>query len=381
MSNWEEKRLKELGNIVTGNTPPTSNREFYGNTYKFIKPTDIIENLRYVPSTEEMFSEIAYEKYKKSLIPVNTPCVVTIGSLGKKMCLTDEPSFTNQAINAIVPFEQHDGRFIYYLMKLMLPAVKHLSSGTASGRENVSKSSFANIKVKVPTLLDQQKIADILSVYDELIENNNRRIELLEKATEQIYKEWFVRMRFPGYTTTLLENGIPRGWKIDRVKTVVKRLPFGKLYKDMAVSEYGRVIVIDQSIKDCVGFHNDEPSHFATIENPIILFGDHSCKIQLMITPFSLSENVVPFVSQEDMPIIFLYYLVNGLIETTEYKRHWREFMNKKILIPNRVLQIEFEDRVKDNIILINNLQTQNRNLIRQRDLLLPRLMSGKLEP
>lgn len=377
---WEEKKLKELGTIVTGNTPPTSNREFYGDTYKFIKPTDITENLRFVSVTEEKFSELGYEKYKKSLLPKNTPCVVTIGSLGKKICLTDEPSFTNQAINAIVPFEKNDGRFIYYLMKSMLPAVKHLSSGTASGRENVSKSSFSNIKVKVPPFNYQKKIADILSDYDELIENNNRRIEIIEDATKEIYKEWFVRMRFPGYKSYLFDKGMPKGWEIIKVKDIVKRLPFGNLYKASDVNEKGNVIVIDQSKKDYLGFHEDEPAHKASIKKPIIIFGDHTCKMKLMVKPFSVSENVIPFISKSGIPITFLYFLVNSLVTTTEYKRHWGELTSKKVLIPTRELQIQFEEKVLDNLLYINLLQEKNRNLTMQQKLLLPRLVSGEIE-
>jgi type I restriction enzyme, S subunit len=380
MSKWEEKKLKELGTIITGNTPPTSNRGFYGDAYKFIKPTDITENLRYVPTTEEKYSELGYEKYKQYFLPVNTPCVVTIGSLGKKICLTDEPSFTNQAINAIIPFEENDGRFIYYLMKVMLPAVKHLSSGTASGRENVSKSSFSNIKVKVPSLQVQLKIADILSSYDDLIENNNRRIEILEKVSQEVYKEWFIRMRFPNYKITKMENGIPQGWEIVKVKDIVKRFPYGKIYKASDCSDTGNIIVIDQSRKDYLGFHYDEPSHTASIENPIILFGDHTCKMKLMITPFSLAENVIPFISKTDIPITFLYFLVNSLVTTSEYKRHWGELTSKKVLLPIKKLQKEFHYKVKENQLLINTLQEQNRNLIKQRDMLLLRLMSGKLE-
>ena len=219
---WQSYKLKEVGEVVTGNTPPTTQREYYGTQYKFIKPTDMREGQRYVPITEEYYSELAYQKYCKSLLPVNTPCVVTIGSLGKKMCLTDEPSFTNQAVNAVIPNENFDGEFLYYCLRTRLPYVKQLDSGTTSGRENVSKSSFSNIVIEAPSLAIQKRIASILSAYDNLIENNNKRIKILEQMAENLYKEWFVRFRFPGHESTPFENGIPKDWMIKRVDELAK---------------------------------------------------------------------------------------------------------------------------------------------------------------
>ena len=99
-----------------------------------------------------------------------------------------------------------------------------------------------------------------------------------------------------------------------------------------------------------------------------------------MTIPFSLSENVVPFTGINDVDTTYLYYLVNGIVETTEYKRHWTEFVNKKVLVADEQSQKQFKTQVKDNLLLIESLKQKNRNLAKQRDLLLPRLMSGKLE-
>ncbi len=378
---WQSYKLKEVGEVVTGNTPPTTQREYYGTQYKFIKPTDMREGQRYVPITEEYYSELAYQKYRKSLLPVNTPCVVTIGSLGKKMCLTDEPSFTNQAVNAVIPNENFDGVFLYYCLRTRLPYVKQLDSGTTSGRENVSKSSFSNIVIEAPSLAIQKRIASILSAYDNLIENNNKRIKILEQMAEILYKEWFVRFRFPGHETTPLENGIPKGWKIEKIKNCVKRLPFGKTYKEAELEKEGSIIVIDQSTEPFIGYHNDVAAHQANANNPIILFGDHSCKFVLMTRDFSLGENIVPFISYNDEIVnpYYLFFATHKIIETTEYKRHWGEFVNKKILIPTIDLQKEFARMSTSIKSQLEQLLLENQNLIKQRDLLLPRLMSGKL--
>ncbi len=190
------------------------------------------------------------------------------------------------------------------------------------------------IKIPLPPLPIQRKIAAILSAYDELIENNNRRIAILEKMAEEIYREWFIRLRFPGHEKVKVVKGVPEGWEVKKIKNIVDRKPFGRIYREGELLPEGNIIVIDQSIKDFLGFYNGDPEHYASIDESIILFGDHSCKMVLMIKPFSLAENVIPFKSNNDMPITFLFYLVHNQIETTEYKRHWTELINKSVFVP-----------------------------------------------
>ena len=193
MKDWKKVKISDLGNVITGNTPPRMNPEFYGNHTIFIKPTDIQEDVRYTRNPEECYSDMGYKKYIKSLIPKGSTCVVTIGSIGKKITQAHCDCFVNQAINAIVPNDFYDNDFIFYLLKNNLNQVKGLDSGTASGRENVSKSTFSSIEMFVPESIEtQQKIASILSAYDDLIENNLRRIKLLEEMAAITYKEWFI---------------------------------------------------------------------------------------------------------------------------------------------------------------------------------------------
>lgn len=226
-------KVKDLGQIVTGNTPPTSDMSNYGNYMPFIKATDIILGSRYTYVTEQGYSEKSYKKYKANIVPKGSTCIVTIGSIGKKMTQAHTDLFVNQAINAILPYKQYDKDYIYYATKYaVLPQLKIYDSGTTSGRENISKSSFSNIRLYVEEdFSTQQKIASILSAYDCLFENNTRRIRLLEQMAENLYKEWFVRFRFPEHEKVEMVNGLPKGWKVEKIKECVKRLPFGRTYK------------------------------------------------------------------------------------------------------------------------------------------------------
>ena len=199
---------------------------------------------------------------------------------------------------------------------------------------------------------------------------------------ENLYKEWFVRFRFPGHEKVEMVNGLPKGWEIKRVRDCVKRLPFGRTYKAKELSQEGEIIVIDQSTSDFLGFHKNTPDHRATFDSPIILFGDHSCKFCLMTRDFSLGENIIPFTSNNSKQVdnYYLYFTTHNLITTEEYKRHWGRFSSMKILIPKINLQQKFNKLILENEKTKKFLFIQNTLLTRQRDLLLPRLMSGKLE-
>lgn len=206
--------IGELGIIITGNTPPRNNSKLYGNYTPFIKATDISETEKYTYHPEEYYSEEGYNKYIKSLIPKGSTCVVTIGSIGKKMTMAHCDLFINQAMNAIIPNENFDNEYVYYAVKNILSNIKMLDSGTASGRENVSKSAFSKMQILIEdNIITQRRIATILSRYDSLIENYQKQIKLLEESAQRLYKEWFVDLRFPGHENTKVVDGVPEGWE------------------------------------------------------------------------------------------------------------------------------------------------------------------------
>lgn len=395
MVEWKEYRIKDLGEVVTGNTPPTSNREYYGTEYKFIKPTDMVEGQRFVSTTEEYYSELAYQKYKKCLLPPKTPCVVTIGSLGKKMCLTDTECFTNQAVNAVIPNKENDGEFLYYAFKAsVLAYVKQLDSGTTSGRENVSKSSFSKIKVRVPPLPTQQKIASILSAYDNLIQNYKKQIEALQTAASELYKEWFVRFRFPGYQTTNFENGIPEGWKVEKLFDVAKIIygyPFNsdEFCDDSSLNPVVRIRDILDNYTNTYTSETCDEKYWIN-PNEMLIGMDGIFHMSLWTGKRALqNQRTVRVTSKvKNLSNYYLYFSLYPQIKALEQMivgttvAHLGDKHIKKItiLIPeDKILKMSFE-RLEPIMNRIYSLQQQITNLTQQRDLLLPRLMSDKLE-
>lgn len=318
--------------------------------------------------------------YSEYMVENPTLIVVArgVGGTGDVKISPPKSYITNLSIIVDLDESVADMRYLYY--QFVCNNLRYLDTGAAQSQ--ITINNLSKHKALLPRLVIQKKISSILTTYDNLIENNNKRIKLLEQMAENLYKEWFVRFRFPGYEKAEFENGIPKGWNVEKIKKCVKRLPFNQLYKQKDLENEGPVIVIDQSSSDFLGFHNNKPSHNASIEKPIILFGDHSCKFVLMIRDFSLGENVIPFITANENKFdnYYLYYAVHKLISTEEYKRHWGRFTAMKIFVPQYQLQKSFSDIVKPMVEEKQKLWNKNQLLIKQRDMLLPRLMSGKLE-
>lgn len=276
-------------------------------------------------------------------------------------------------------------RFIsYFLLTPLHKAwmINNCSHGATMA--SLNQDIVRRIPIEVPPISTQNKIVSILSTYDDLITNNNLRISILEGIVQDLYREWFIHFRFPGYENVKLvmsEMGmIPEEYKVVKVKDVLDRCKKGKVYAQGETFRNGQVPVIDQSTSYVLGYHNNEPDIFASTVKPVGIFGDHTCKMQLMLHPFSVGPNVIAFTAKEEQELIYIYYSVMNLIETKEYKRHWSDFMTKKLIIAKHNLQKEFSNIALPFLLEVDILNKKNRNLRKTRDLLIPRLISGDID-
>lgn len=392
---WKVVKIGDLGKIVTGNTPPKNDSNNYGGKYPFIKPTDMDVGRRYVTSWEENYSEKAFKKYKNSYIPPKSTGVVTIGTVGEKMFQADQWCFTNQSVNVVIPNKDlYDEDFIFYLMKINLPKVENANPGTASGRHHVSKSNFCAIKVLVPENKEtQRKIASILSNYDDLIENNLKRIKILEEMAQQTYEEWFVRMRFPGYETAVMneETGLPEGWEKVKLKEVCD-LVMGQSPKSEHYNDEGNGLPFHQGVKD-YGFRFPINNSWSTAGNKKAIPNSILFSVRAPVGRLNVAaEDIIlgrglSAINHKKGLNSFLYYqlrkiffednLIGGgaiyasvtkndveRIEIISADKHSEHFNNYASLIDKEIL----------------NLTNQNQRLREARDLLLPRLMMGIVE-
>jgi type I restriction enzyme, S subunit len=381
---FQEIPIEQLCTKVTaGSTPLRSRSDFYDDGATDWYKTGELKDW-YLEPSEERITKKALEETSVKLFPANTVLMAmygdgrTITSLG----MLRAPAATNQACSAmLVDEEKCDTRYFFYALK----GRRHLLLKVASGgaQRNLSGKLIKEFKLPVPPLPVQRRIAGILSAYDELIENSQRRIRILEETARALYREWFVHFRFPGHDklprVASPLGDIPRGWEVKLVKDILSRRAAGTVYRDEVVKPEGAIPVLDQSTNELLGFHDNEPDHLASPTMPMAIFGDHTCKMQLLIEPFSVGPNVVPFAAGRELPTAYAFFAVNSLVQTQEYKRHWIPLNAKEVIVADRVLAQRFASLIQPMLVEQATLRKAIRNLRRTRDLLLPRLLSDQV--
>ena len=298
---------------------------------------------------------------------------------------------------AIVNKSKADTYFLYHLLN-------HLDlSGLDSGASipSMTARTYYSIKIDLPDLTTQKRIANILSTYDSLIEANNRRIELLEQTAQELYKEWFIRFRFPGHEKTKFENGLPEGWKIKRMnefcyvtdgthdtpKPVDVGVPLvtGRCISSGFVdfdAAYNISEADHKGIKKRSGLKSGDIlfSNIGTVGNCCIVDYDREFSV----------KNVIIFKPETMRDTAYLYYWMTSSTmqeifgaQTNGASQQFvgLTFMRRyKLLVPKDGILEAFADKVLPIMEQKRLLHQKNLNLATQRDMLLPRLMSGKLE-
>ena len=379
---WKPFRLDQFGFVGRGRSRsrPRNDPALYGGPYPLFETGDIKSADLYLSKPKKTYNENGLAQSK--LWNPGTLCITIAANIAETAILKIKACFPDSVVGFIADSEKADVRYIKYYIDFIKLQMQNISQGTT--QDNLSVEKLLSFEFLTPPLSTQRKIATVLSTYDDLIENNTRRIEILEEMAQAIYREWFVEFRFPGHEQVEMVESelglIPQGWEVKKVKEIVKRLKAGQTYQQANVKDTGKIIVVDQSRADFLGFHDNAPDHNASPTDPIIIFGDHTCKMQLMVTPFSLGPNVIPFIAKDEMPINYLFFGISNLVETREYKRHWTELNNKEVAIGDSETRKRFSDFATPIFEQIETLREKDQNLRQTRDLLLPKLISGELD-
>jgi type I restriction enzyme S subunit len=233
---------------------------------------------------------------------------------------------------------------------------------------------LANFLILVPMPDVQRRVVEAISAYDDLIENNRRRMVLLEEAAQQMYREWFVRLRFPGHEHTRLTDGIPEGWAFKAIGEVAT-LNYGKALKEENRLEGSTPVYGSSGV---VGSHSE-----ALVTGPGIIVGrkGNVGSVFWSDMPFWPIDTVY-FVSPEESNL-FLFHCLrqvsfqNSDVAVPGLNRTYAHSL--KILMPSRRLRVKFEETITPICEQLTKLRTMNQKLRTARDLLLPRLMSGEI--
>jgi type I restriction enzyme, S subunit len=386
MTSYETKSIRDVTKVLIdyrGKTPKKVKSGVKLITAKVIKGGFIVDG------DHEYIADEEYDTWMRRGLPRQWDILITTEApLGEVAQLrTSEKVALAQRVILLRGDSSviHQGYFFHALKSPFVQVeLRARSSGTTV--LGIKQSELWQVEIPCPPIPTQERIASILSAYDDLIENNTRRIRILEEMAQMIYREWFLKFRFPGHDKVkMVESAlglIPDGWDIVRVEDAVQRFPSGKKFEQKTVLPTGRVPVLDQGKSGVIGYHNEAPGVAASYENPIVVFANHTCYQRLILFPFSAIQNVLPFRSSTkyQRDIYWLHWATKDLIRFNDYKGHWPEFVNKRILIPPSDVCSLFGKSVKPIAQSCYVLEKQSENLRQTRDLLLPKLISGEIQ-
>jgi type I restriction enzyme, S subunit len=380
--NWKWRSIESLCiNVTSGGTPSRSNPDFYKNgTIPWLKTKEL--KGYYIYDSEEKITKQGLAKSSAKLFPAETVLMAmygdgrTITSLG----ILKSEAATNQACCAMIPdTNECDPKFLLYSLSANREHLLKLAIGGA--QRNLSGKIIRDFKILAPPTNVQRKIAGILSAYDDLIENNLRRIKILEMMAQSLYREWFVHFRFPGHESVRHVDSdlgpIPKGWEVRTIEELVKRIPVGKKYDQKTANPTGTVPIFDQGKTGVIGYHDDQPGVEASETDPVIVFANHTCYQRLIHYPFSAIQNVLPFRPSPLLlrNIYWLHYATNGRLVLNDYKGHWPEFAALLVVVPPAAVCQRFGAFVALLSLEILKLEQAVDLLRRTRDLLLPKLL------
>ncbi|AXX92183.1 hypothetical protein CPU12_01130 [Malaciobacter molluscorum LMG 25693] len=373
---WEEVKFGELLTLKQGFALNSKSKHYLSdeeNGIPLLKISDLFNN------TETLF--VKKEIPKQFLVFEDEIIYSRTGQVGYAF-MGKKGVIYNNCFKVIPNEEKINKKFLYKILntEIIRNYAQTLATGTA--QLDLNHDAFKSIKINLPPLETQQKIVNLISNYDDLIENNSKRIKLLENMAEELYKEWFVRLRFPNYKNTKIENGIPQGWERVTVDSLLKQLKGTAKIKTSEMLTKGRFPVIDQSKDFIAGYTNEKDiNYFGGI--PFIVFGDHTRVLKLINFSFAKGADGVQLLvsNNERMPqLLFYHNLLNVDLSNFYYSRHFKFLKKEKVLLPTKKIASEFNSFTENLYKEIDLLRGKNQNLKQTRDLLLPRLLSGKLD-
>jgi len=375
---WEKVKLGDICKYVTsGGTPKSSIKEYYEpKQIPWLKTKEV--NYCRIYETESYISKDGLDNSSAKMIPQNSVIVAMYGQgdTAGRVAINKIPLTTNQACcNLIIDETKACYEFVYYQLVTLYEKMVSLKNGGA--QPNLNATIIKSMEIKLPPLKTQRYIADILSSYDDLIENNQKQIKLLEEAAQRLYKEWFVDLRFPGHENTKIVDGVPEGWRkfpLEEIAPVVT----GK--KDANYGDKGGnypFFTCSQETITAPGYS------FA-----VILAGNGDFNVKLYRGKFEAYQRTYVLAPFDHSNLFNLYFTVQNNMEALAKGasgstiKFLTKGMLQKILVltADKKILDKFNDYEENIQQKVEALKKQVEDLTEIRNRLLPKLMSGEVE-
>ena len=374
---WQVVSLTDVSESVRYGYTASASTDEIGP--KFLRITDIVPQCiswDSVPYCE--VNERALERYRLQVGDIVVARTGATVGYAKQIRTPENAVFASYLVRFRINSEIAEPRFIGHLVESNV--YKHYVKSQVGGaaQPNANAKVLGRFSFTLPPRRDQHRTADILSAYDDLIENNRRRIALLEQAARELYREWFVRLRFPGHESARVVDGLPKGWE---TKTL------GEVADIRGGKQFGGEELDDSHQYPVFGGNGIQGySSKSTHTGFVIVFGRVGVNCGSIHWSYdggwvnNNASSIVPRYFNELVLQHLLYYdfshlrkgaaqpfIPNGLLSTV------------RLVIPRKELSVQYCNLVLGIRIQQTNLHQQTRDLARARDLLLPRLMSGEV--
>ncbi len=390
----------EFGKAVSFNPKVQFQR---GEHYMFIEMDDVNPADKFVSGQEKkVYTHGSCSKFRSDdvLFARITPCLdnkkIATAAIGENQIGFGSTEFIVLRAKENITIQ----KYVHYLSKSEYIIQNAINSYVgASGRQRADAKFIKKVIVPIPKIPEQQRIASILSAYDDLIENNNKRIALLEQTAEHIYKEWFVRMRFPGYENAEFEKGVPKGWVVERIKQRFKVYLGGTPSREK--QEYwggeipwinsGKVnesrIIDESEFITELGLRKSATMLLPKRTTVLAITGATLGQVSILEIECCSNQSVVGIKDPSSLFDEYLFFTIHqNICKIINFagggaQQHINKQIveDQKLFIPDEQLIKQFKIIIEPIFDLIRNLMLSTKVLKQTRDLLLPRLISGKL--
>ena len=385
---WEKVKL---GDIATFSNGINFNKTAYAKGIKLIGVSNFGD--RFYPDYSQL------QEVKKDIVRLEDCLrngdIVFVRSNGNKelvgRCMlvknpTERVTYSGFCIRArLNDTDRYDPVYFTYYFKSK--AFRRAVSGTAVGAniQNLSQARLSNHECRIPSIEVQHRIADILSVYDDLIENNQKQIKLLEEAAQRLYKEWFVDLRFPGHENTKIVDGVPEGWRVSSIYDVFD-IKYGKNLPTSKITKVGQYPVYGAS--GVIGYYNEKNcDDYVTL---ITSRGNGSGDVRRTHHKQSYVTNNSFIARRNDKNIFIKNEFTFQLFSNTDFKKLCTgsaqpqltnaSIQKIKIFLPNRQLIEKYQGCTIEMSEKQEVLYKEQRALTQARNRLLSKLINGTVE-
>jgi type I restriction enzyme S subunit len=410
-SDWKSFKLSEITyKIGSGATPRGGKNSYKASGISLVRSLNVydfkfkIKDLAYID--EEQAKKLSNVTLEESDILLN----ITGASVARCTIIPDGilPARVNQHV-AIIRIKKNIADPYFVLYAINSNYYKHRLLSLAQGgatREALTKEMIEKFEINLPPLTTQQKIASILSTYDDLIENNHHRISILEEMAQKLYREWFVKFRFPEHEDVKMVDSelgeIPEGWVVSKIADMYKTSSGGTpSRKEPEYYDNGHIPwVKTKELKDCflieseekitdLGLKGSSAKIFPKHSVLLAMYGATIGKLGIISQEASSNQACCALIVKEESfspwyAYLYLYinrnHIIGQRMGAAQQNISQQIVKDFSILKPTLEIMSSFNEIVEPIFLQIENLQTKNQNLKKQRDLLLPKLISGKIE-